>query len=858
MSPEAVKHRIFEALRWLVCESAARRPLVLAFEDLHWVDKTTEEFVTFLLEHLAASRVLLVCTYRLEFVCTWSRKSYHNVITLPHLGHAEGYQMLMAMLGTDHVHDDLATFILDKAEGVPFFLEELVKSLLETRSIERQEDQWRLTAKASVMPVPDTVEEVLMARIDRLPEGAKSVLQIGAVMGREFGWELLREVMGLLEQELMVHAAALADAELLYARGLPPQITYLFKHTFTQEAAYHSLLTTRRRELHHRVAVTLEALFPDRLEEVYGQLAHHYFEAGEEDGVNKALEYAMRAGDRDMALSAYAEAARFYHMALEALERQGPVDEASRVTLLLALGESYMKAGDEPQAMETFQRAAECAKVQGSPEALARAALGFAEADWRPGLPGGSPIRLLEEALGVLGEEDSSLKARVLGALTRALIYTGSLERATVIGQHAVHMAHRVGDLATLAYTLRASLSTWWRPQNIAEKLATATEVMRLAEAVVDRDLALEASSWRLFDLMELGDMQAVEAQLAAQTQLAEELRLPFYQYISRSFRAMWAIFAGRFAEGERLSRQALALGQHLPGQDTAGLFSLQMFTLRREQGHLPEVASVVRHVVQTSPPGAVWRPGLAMIYSELGRTREAREEFEHLATDNFTTIPQDALWIACMVYLAEVCTFLGDARRAATLYQCFTPYEGYNILVGPTAVSYGAAARYLGMLAATMVRWEDAQRHFEDALAMNARMGARPWLAHTQYQYAIMFLTRSQPGDGEQATSLLDKALITARELGMPALEKRLIARLEQRPPPVPTALDTLDDLSQREVEVLRLLATGKSNRDIADALCISSSTVASHVRHILSKTGCANRTEAAAYALRHGLTEH
>jgi DNA-binding CsgD family transcriptional regulator len=245
------------------------------------------------------------------------------------------------------------------------------------------------------------------------------------------------------------------------------------------------------------------------------------------------------------------------------------------------------------------------------------------------------------------------------------------------------------------------------------------------------------------------------------------------------------------------------------------------------------------------------------VIYSELELTREARMEFEHLAADNFTTIPQDALWVACMVYLAEVCAFLGDARRAAALYQCLTPYEGYNIVVGPTAVSYGAAARYLGMLAATMSHWEDAQRYFEDALALNARMGARPWLAHTQYQYAVMLLARSQPGDREKAVSLLGEALITARELGMRVLEERMSARLEQRPGPAPITLDLLDDLSQREVEVLRLLAAGKSNRDIADVLCISLSTVASHVRHILTKTACANRTEAAAYALRHGLAE-
>jgi len=281
------------------------------------------------------------------------------------------------------------------------------------------------------------------------------------------------------------------------------------------------------------------------------------------------------------------------------------------------------------------------------------------------------------------------------------------------------------------------------------------------------------------------------------------------------------------------------------------------MFTLHREQGRLQELAPAIRHFVQTAPPHAVWRPGLALIYTELGLIREARVEFEHLATDAFTTIPRDALWVACMVCLAEVCTVLGDAPRAATLYQCLLPYQGYNIIVGPTAVAYGAASRFLGMLAATMSRWEEAQHHFADAITMNTRMGARPWLAHTQYQYAAMLLARSRPGDGEQAVCLLDEALSTARELGMRALEERLIARIEERPVSAPAAVVSFDDLSRRELEVLGLLAEGKSNRDIAEALCISLPTVASHVRHILTKTGCANRTEVAAYALRQSLTE-
>jgi DNA-binding CsgD family transcriptional regulator len=214
------------------------------------------------------------------------------------------------------------------------------------------------------------------------------------------------------------------------------------------------------------------------------------------------------------------------------------------------------------------------------------------------------------------------------------------------------------------------------------------------------------------------------------------------------------------------------------------------------------------------------------------------------------------------MTYLAEVCTFLGDVTRAATLYQLLLPYAGRTVVMGGAVVCYGAASRYLGLLATTMARWREAVQHFEDALAMNACMGARPWLAHTQHEYAKMLLARNQPGDPEQAEGLLNQALMTARELGMRTLEERLTACSGQTaaPPlttPSPVPLLYLSELSQREVEVLRLLAAGKSNRDIADTLCISLSTVATHVRNILGKTGSANRTEVVAYALQQGLEQ-
>ena len=279
------------------------------------------------------------------------------------------------------------------------------------------------------------------------------------------------------------------------------------------------------------------------------------------------------------------------------------------------------------------------------------------------------------------------------------------------------------------------------------------------------------------------------------------------------------------------------------------------MFTLRREQGRLRELEPAVRYFVQQHT-AAAWRPGLALIYSELGRTREARTEFEYLARHDFTDLPRDALWMASMTYLTDVCTFLGDTARAAILYQLLLPYTERTVVIGNAVACYGAMSRYLGALATTMGYWGTAAQHFEDALAMNARMEAWPWLAHTQYAYATMLLARSQPGDHDKATTLLDLALVTARELGMRALEERLVAHLGQNVTSLPPAApSSLDDLSQREVEVLRLLAAGKSNRDIAEALYISLNTVATHVRNILTKTGTANRTEAAAYILRQGL---
>jgi tetratricopeptide (TPR) repeat protein len=188
---------------------------------------------------------------------------------------------------------------------------------------------------------------------------------------------------------------------------------------------------------------------------------------------------------------------------------------------------------------------------------------------------------------------------------------------------------------------------------------------------------------------------------------------------------------------------------------------------LRLQQGRLGEMKALFQGAAQP-----VARAGLAFVYAAEGQKAEARSVFERFAADGFSGIPRDANWMITLASLAPVCTFVGDSERAETLYGLLSPYQGYNVSIDNAIVCYGALSRYLGILATTMGRWEDAERHFEDALAMNEKMGARPWVAWTQHDYAAMLQERGRAGDKERARGLREQALATARELGMRALE--------------------------------------------------------------------------------------
>ena len=318
MSPEAKKDRISEAIKRIVLKGSEVRPLIIAFEDLHWLDKSSEDVLRNHLESIPGSRVLLIFTYRPEFVHTWGAKSYHSQLTLHRLSNRESLEMASSILGTREIERTLEELILGKTEGVPFFIEEFIKSLKDLKIIERKENIYRLSKDIQQLTIPSTIQDVIMARVDSLPETAKEVLQTGSVIEREFSYPLIKRIMNLPEQELLSQLSVLKDSELLYERGIYPQSNYIFKHALTREVVYDSILAKRKKKLHEEIGNTIEELYKDNLSEHYEVLSGHYLLS---ENYSKSAEYSRLAGRKAEKTASFNDAIAYAKTRVASLER---------------------------------------------------------------------------------------------------------------------------------------------------------------------------------------------------------------------------------------------------------------------------------------------------------------------------------------------------------------------------------------------------------------------------------------------------------------------------------------------------------------------------------------------------------
>jgi class 3 adenylate cyclase/tetratricopeptide (TPR) repeat protein len=501
MSPEVKKDRIIEAFKRIVLKGSEIRPLILAYEDLHWVDKSSEDVLKYVLESIPGARILLIFTYRPEFVHTWGAKSYHSQVMLNRLSNRECLIMLSHLLGTEEFDKDLEEFILEKTEGVPFFIEELIKSLIDLKIIEREDDRYRIAKDLKEVTIPATVQDVIMARVDSLPDGIKGLLQIVSAVGRESSYELIRRVTGLSQEELLSRLSVLKDSELLYERGIYPQSTYIFKHALTQEVAYNSLLLKRRKGIHEEIGEAIEALYPDRLEEHYELLAYHYARSANTD---KAVEYLDLANQKVAKLSAMEEAKAYFDEAMGHLDTlpESDANRQRRISLLVNQGDAFfllikmpeyydLLTGFEPmarglgnpellgafyarlghchfafghydQAIQTLTKAAELCETAGNAK---DAGFAYTFLEWTHSDIGDFDrvLALKEDFLRTM-EQCFNLRWYVWGlcAASRACSYLGRWDEAVEAGQKALSVAQEFSDNSTIsvaAYNLSIAYS---------------------------------------------------------------------------------------------------------------------------------------------------------------------------------------------------------------------------------------------------------------------------------------------------------------------------------------------------------------------------------------------------------------
>ncbi|MFC6671889.1 adenylate/guanylate cyclase domain-containing protein [Marinobacterium aestuariivivens] len=429
MDAQLRRQRTFDAIRRLLMRESLDQPLVVIFEDLQWLDSETGAFLDYLVDGIASTRLLLLVNYRPEYRHDWGCRSYYTQLRLDPLGQAEAEELLSSLLGDDRSLAAIKPLIMAQTEGNPFFLEEVVQTLVEEQVLLGEPGHYRLEQAPETLHIPTTVQGVLTSRIDRLDSDEKELLQTLAVIGKEFPWSLVLQVVERPEEELRRLLSHLQAGEFLYERPAFPEVEYTFKHGLTQEVAYGSLLTERRSALHERSAQAIEALFPDQLEERCNELAHHYSRSG---NVPKAVEYLQRAGEQALHRSANSEALEHLGAALALLARLPDTPERQRqeLGLQLALGPVWMaiKGYAASEVDTTYSRALALGEQVGDAPGRFAALFGL-DAYY---LVGGAlqPAREMAERLLQLAEreQDTDFLLEACGAVGVVLFPLGELE----------------------------------------------------------------------------------------------------------------------------------------------------------------------------------------------------------------------------------------------------------------------------------------------------------------------------------------------------------------------------------------------------------------------------------------------
>ncbi len=709
LDPLQRRQRTLTALKRVLHRESQVQPLLLVFEDLHWIDSETQPLLDSLVESLPTARLLLLANYRPEYQHGWGGKTYYTQVRLDPLPLVSAEELLQVLLGSDPGLVPLKQLLIARTEGNPFFLEESVRALVESGVLGGERGAYRLAPHVgaalcgrpqegnhrglplpSEIQVPATVQAVLAARIDRLPPGEKRLLQTAAVIGNEIPLPLLQTIAERPEEALHRGLAHLQAAEFLYETRLFPEQEYTFKHALTHEVAYGSLLQERRRVLHARIVGALEVLAPERVAEQVERLAHHALRGEVWD---KAVTYCQQAGARAGDRPAFREAMASFEQALQALDllhKDGDT-RGLAIQLRLALGGALTRVGEYGR----------CLAQQGEAEALARAL------------------------------DDRARLGRVLAEMARVLRQTGDSDGAIAAGQRALELATELGDSALqeqASHTLGQAYNAIGDFGRAAERLRRNVEAADRESGGLSTDLRIQSRAWLARTLGHLG----------------------------------------AFTEGQRHGEEALRLAT-LAGRGVTPIMAYgclgHLYLAKGDLEHATRVLDQGLALCHASGNRSWFRAIAASLgYASAlqGRLAEGRALVEEAISESTRTgaLQNQAYWVS---WLSEVCRLAGrgeeawqHARQALDLARQYKERANEALALH----QLGAVHAY-----AAPTDLAQAEAHYQQALALAEALGMRPLQAHCHFGLGTLY---TKIGRREQARAELSAVIDLYRTMDM------------------------------------------------------------------------------------------
>jgi class 3 adenylate cyclase len=782
--PDADQHLMVQAVSQLLATTARGAPILLVAEDLHWADAMTVALLRSLAGAQPAAPLAIVATVRDEELAAGHPLHPAAAEPVPRLSLAGlGASEVAAMIEADGGRPPdsaLAQTVHARTAGNPLHAAELARAWTQAGAIVVRDRALALAGGAAPGREESDIATVIGRRVSELPAEARRVLTLGSVFGRRFSGAVLERILAADEPGDLRSALGLAVDERVLVRA-DDDDAYAFAHALLRHALYARIGTVRRTRLHRQVGEVIEE---DGAGEHLPELAYHFARCAGDGRVEKAVEYALRAGDESLRMLAHDRAAVHFAAALELLATHDvPGAGALRCDATIGLGESQLRAGDVAHR-ETLLDAARQAERLGDGDRLARAALANSRGFFSVvGRTDEERVAMLRAALAAAGGGDRLPRARLLALLAMETVYDGDLRTRARLSDEAVAMARRLEDPATLVAVLYQRSVALWGVHGHERRCRAVAEAEPLLDGLADPSLAFHISHQGVHTALEAGDMALADRRLAAMHDHAVTCGQPTLAWYEGVARAKRAFIAGRVQESEQLACEAVQIGVASGQPDAELWYAGHVFAARLAEGRQDEDDYDDMPAIMAAFPTlrTLLEAQLACLQAAHGEREDARETLARLLANGLDDVPLDFGWLATVALAGYACWLCSDAEHAETVAAVLAPWAEHFVDLGPTWL--GSASLYLALLAITRGRPREAHAHFARATAMHERCGARALQAHVCVAWAELLAGGDIDDDDAPApAALAGEALAVAAELELPGVERdarRVLSRL-------------------------------------------------------------------------------